>query len=217
MQKAILNIFVDENPNALKKILPFFSYLFHPVFIPLMATLFYFYYNETLFQLKEKGFVLLQITILTVIVPILIYFLLKTLNKIDSVMAYDLGQRKIPLVLQSFLFILLVKRSITIDRYFELHFFFLAALMSTLIALLLLFAKIKASIHMLAFSSLTVFVTGLHLHHPDHFPLIVPFLIFMNGVIASSRLVMQAHTPKELIIGFLSGSIPQLLLLVVWL
>ena len=132
-------------------------------------------------------------------------------------MAYDLGQRKIPLVLQSFLFILLVKRSITIDRYFELHFFFFSALMSTLIALLLLFAKIKASIHMLAFSSLTVFVTGLHLHHPDHFPLIVPFLIFMNGVIASSRLVMQAHTPKELIIGFLSGSIPQLLLLVVWL
>ncbi len=75
-----------------------------------MATLFYFYYNETLFQLKEKGFVLLQITILTVIVPILIYFLLKTLNKIDLVMAYDLGQRKIPLVLQSFLFILLDKK-----------------------------------------------------------------------------------------------------------
>lgn len=182
-----------------------------------MATLFYFYYNETLFELKEKGFVLLQITILTVVVPILIYFLLKALNKIDSVMAYDLDQRKIPLVLQSFLFILLVKRSITIDRYFELHFFFLAALMSTLIALLLLFAKIKASIHMLAFSSLTVFVTGLHLHHPDHYLLVVPVMIFMNGIIASSRLVMEAHTPKELIVGFLAGSIPQLLLLVVWL
>ncbi|WP_064715377.1 hypothetical protein [Flavobacterium succinicans] len=201
----------------MKKILPFFSYLFHPVFIPLMATLFYFYYNETLFQLKEKGFVLLQITILTIVVPILIYFLLKALKKIDSVMAYDLDQRKIPLVLQSFLFILLVKRSITIDRYFELHFFFLAALLSTLIALLLLFAKIKASIHMLAFSSLTVFVIGLHLHHPNHFPLLVPFLIFMNGIIASSRLVMKAHTPKELIIGFFSGAIPQLLLMVVWL
>jgi hypothetical protein len=39
----------------------------------------------------------------------------------------------------------------------------------------------------------------------------------MNGVIASSRLVMKAHTPKELIIGFFSGAIPQLLLLVVWL
>jgi hypothetical protein len=182
-----------------------------------MATLFYFYYNETLFQLKEKGFVLLQITILTIVVPILIYFLLKALNKIDSVMAYDLDQRKIPLVLQSFLFIVLVKRSITIDRYFELHFFFLAALLSTVIALLLLFAKIKASIHMLSFSALTVFVTGLHLHHPEHFLLIVPILIFMNGVIATSRLVMQAHTPKELIIGFLCGCIPQVLLLLVWL
>jgi hypothetical protein len=214
---AILNIFVTENSNALKKTLPFFSYLFHPVFIPLMATLFYFYYNGTLFQLKEKGFVLLQITVLTIVVPILIYFLLKALNKIDSVMAYDLGQRKIPLVLQGFLFIVLVKRSITIDRYLELHFFFLAALLSTVIALLLLFAKTKTSIHMLSFSSLTVFVTGLHLHHPKHFLLIVPVLIFMNGVIATSRLIMQAHTPKELIIGFLCGCIPQVLLLLVWL
>jgi len=70
---------------------------------------------------------------------------------------------------------------------------------------------------MLAFSSLTVFVTGLHLHHPDHYLLVVPVMIFMNGIIASSRLVMEAHTPKELMVGFLAGSIPQLLLLVVWL
>jgi hypothetical protein len=39
----------------------------------------------------------------------------------------------------------------------------------------------------------------------------------MNGVVASSRLEMKAHTPKELVIGFLLGIIPQLLLLHLWL
>jgi hypothetical protein len=39
----------------------------------------------------------------------------------------------------------------------------------------------------------------------------------MNGVVASSRLEMKAHTPKELVIGFLLGVIPQLFLLHFWL
>ena len=40
------------------------------------------------------------------------------------------------------LMILLIKKTITIEYYLELHFFFLGALLSTLVTLLLLFAKI---------------------------------------------------------------------------
>lgn len=201
----------------MKKILPFFSYAFHPVFIPLMATVLYFYYNSTPFDIKEKGFVLLQILILTIVVPVLFYFLLSALNQIDSVMAYDINQRKIPLLFQCFLMIIIIKKGVPIERYLELHFFFLAALLSTLMALLLLFLKTKASIHLLAFSSLTVFIIGLQIQHPENFSVMVPVFIFLNGVIASSRLVMQAHTPKELVIGFVCGSIPQVLLSLLWL
>jgi hypothetical protein len=39
----------------------------------------------------------------------------------------------------------------------------------------------------------------------------------MIGVVASSRLEMQAHTTKELVVGFLLGSIPQLLFFYFWL
>jgi hypothetical protein len=45
----------------------------------------------------------------------------------------------------------------------------------------------------------------------------IAFLVLMNGFVASSRLELNAHTPKELVIGFLLGSIPQLLLLILWL
>lgn len=129
----------------------------------------------------------------------------------------ELSERKLPLVIQCFLFILLVRKSITIERYPELHFFFLAALTSALIALVLLFANKKVSLHMTGISALTVFVFGLSLHHHTPNTVLIVFLVLMNGFVASSRLIMKAHTPKELIMGVLVGSIPQILLLFLWL
>ena len=41
----------------MKKILPLFSYIFHPVFIPVYATLFYLFSNNSFFINQEKYFV----------------------------------------------------------------------------------------------------------------------------------------------------------------
>jgi hypothetical protein len=200
-----------------KKIFPLFSYIFHPVFIPIYATLFYLFSNHSYFLNKEKYLVLLQVGLITFVIPILFFFLLKRTGRISSMMVPELSERKIPLVMQCFLLILLVRKSITLERYPELHFFLLGALFSTIIALLLLFANKKASLHMTGMSALTFFVFGLSLHHHTQNIALIVFLVLMNGLVASSRLIMKAHTPKELIIGVLLGSIPQILLLFVWL
>jgi hypothetical protein len=201
----------------LKKTLPIFSYIFHPVFIPVYATLFYLFSNTSTLVNSEKYFLLLQILIVTILVPILVFFLLRSTGKISSIMVHEISERKIPLVIQCFLIILLVRKTITIDRYPELHFFFLGVLLSTIIALILLFAKTKASLHMIGISALTLFVYGLSLHFQTQYLYFIAFLILMNGVVASSRLEMKAHTIKELILGLLLGSIPQILLLYLWL
>lgn len=201
----------------MKKILPLFSYIFHPIFIAAMATLFYLFFNASNLMPEEKLFIFSQVAIITVIIPILFFAILRAVGKIDSVMVVDVTQRKIPLILQCFLIILLVRKSITIDRYPELHFFFLGALLSTILALLSLFANIKASLHMMAISALTVFVIAISLHFQFQNTFIIALLILSNGLVASSRIEMNAHTNKELIIGFLLGSIPQLLLLFLWL
>ncbi|MFC3335210.1 hypothetical protein [Flavobacterium palustre] len=200
-----------------KRIFPFFSYIFHPVFIPIYATLFYLFSNQSYFINKEKYLVLLQVSIITFVIPILFFFLLRRIGKISSVMVPELSERKFPLIIQCFLIILLVRKSITLELYPELHFFLLAALFSTLMALSLLFFNIKASLHMMGISALTFFVFGLSLHHQTPNTSLIVFLVLMNGFVASSRLTMKAHTPKELIIGVLLGSIPQILLLFVWL
>ena len=200
-----------------KRIFPFFSYLFHPVFIPIYATLFYLFSNHSYFINKEKYLVLLQVTVITFIIPIMFFFLLRLTGKITSIMVPELSERKFPLVIQCFLIILLVRKSITLELYPELHFFFLGALVSTLIALSLLFFNTKVSLHMMGISALAFFVFGLSLHHHNPNTLLIVFLVLMNGFVASSRLTMKAHTPKELIIGVLLGSIPQILLLLIWL
>lgn len=201
----------------LKKILPIFSYVFHPIFIPVMAAFFYFLFHFSNFRIEEISSVLLQITIITIVVPTALLLIMRSMGMVDSFMIPNVSQRKIPLILQSFLIILLIRKSITIESYPELHFFFLGALSSTLIALLFLFANIKASLHMLGISALTAFVFGLNIHLQANATYLVPLLVLITGFVASSRLEMNAHSPKELVIGLLIGNIPQLLLLFLWL
>ncbi len=203
--------------TILKKFIVSFSYIFHPLFIPLYACFFYLFADESYTINTEKLIVFAEVVVVTMVIPLLIFLLLRSIGKISSMMAPKLGERKMPLVIQCFLIILLVKKGITIERYPEFHFFFLGALMSTLTALLLLFARTKASLHMMGISALMLFVFGLSKHFQTQNTFWITFLIVMNGVVASSRLEMRAHTPKELVLGFLLGSIPQMLLLYLWL
>ncbi|WP_413999918.1 hypothetical protein ACMDB5_05005 [Flavobacterium sp. W1B] len=201
----------------MKKILPLFSYIFHPIFISVYATLLYLFANSSYFANQEKYFVLFQVIIITILIPILFFFLLRYTGKISSIMVPGLSERKIPLVIQCFLIIFLVRKSISITRYPELHFFFLGTLLSTMIALILLFVKTKVSLHMIGISALTLFVFGLSLHYQTQDIYTIAFFILMNGLVASSRIEMKAHTIKELIFGLLLGSIPQMLLMYLWL
>lgn len=203
--------------NILKKTLPIFSYIFHPLFIPTYATLWYLFSNHSYSLNYEKIHIFIQVVIVTILIPILFFLMLRSSGKINSMMAPLISERKIPLIIQCFLIISLVRNGITIERYPELHFFFLGALVSTLIALLMLFANIKASVHIMGISALTLFVFGLSMHFQTQNIYAIVFLIVMNGFVASSRLEMKAHTIKELVIGFLLGCIPQLLLIFLWL
>jgi hypothetical protein len=201
----------------LKKILPFFSYFFHPIFIPVYASLFYFFSNTTYYTNLEKLIVIFQIVIITILLPVLCFFVLRASGQMNSMMVADISQRKIPLVIQCFLTILLIRKSITLENFPEFHFFFLGGLMSTIVALILLFFKTKASLHIVAISALTIFVIGLSIHNQIFNGYWIAFWVLMNGFVASSRLEMKAHTPRELIIGFIWGIIPQLFLLPYWL
>lgn len=132
-------------------------------------------------------------------------------------MLSDVNQRKIPLLLQAALTGVLIWKSITVDRFPELHYYFFAGLITTLIAFVLLFFKIKSSIHMLGMGALTFFVIGLSMHNQINITYTIASLFLFTGLIATSRLYMKAHSLTELVIGYAIGVIPQLLLWRMWL
>jgi hypothetical protein len=201
----------------LKKILPLFSYAFHPIFIPLLGTIFYVLLDSHYFTVAQYLILFLQIIIITILLPVAFFFLLRTYGKIDSVMLSDISQRKIPLLLQLMLFTVLIQKSITFRLFPSLYLFFAAGIISTVLAFLFLYLRIKAIIHMIGICALTIFIIALSIHNEINTINLVAFFIIMNGLVASSRLVMNAHSNKELLIGFFCGAIPQSVLFYLWL
>ena len=201
----------------MKKILPLFSYAFHPIFIPILGTLFYLKFSENYFAKDHFLLLLLQIVIITFLLPLSFFYLLKNIGKVDTIMLSDISQRKIPLLLQLLLTIVLLQKSVTIDRFFELYFFFLSGLISILIAFLLLFFKFKACIHMIGISTLTFFTIGVSLENSLNINYLIALLFLITGAIGSSRLQLKAHTMSELILGYCIGMLPQIGLWWLWL
>jgi hypothetical protein len=201
----------------LRKFLPFFSYLFHPIFVPLLGTLSYLLYDDIYFTKAQCYLLVFQILIITFFLPLSFFYLLRTFGKVDTIMLSDLNQRKIPLVMQMILTFVLISESVTIERFPELFFFFLGGLVSTFLAFVFLFAKLKASIHMIGISALTFFIIGISIHNQINSIYLIAACFFATGLIASSRLQMKAHSIKELLIGYAIGVLPQVGLWVFWL
>lgn len=204
--------------QLLKRILPFFSYLFHPIFISVFATVFYFLAASNGYYIDETAYLYtIQVLIVTVFIPLACFYLLVMLGKIDSIMVTNVAQRKIPLFLQALLLTVLISSSITKETFPELYYFFLGSVISTLIAFILAYFNKKASIHMLGMASLTIFCISCLIHYQVRDVMVITVLLLCNGLVASSRLVMKAHTNKELFLGYITGLSPQLLFLFFWL
>lgn len=202
----------------MKRILPFFSYLFHPIFIPVLAVVFYFcLVTDSYFNYDEIFIHLIQVLVLTVFIPLIVFYLLLMSRKIDSIMVADVNQRKIPLVLHIILLAVVITQAVTRVQFPELYYFFVGSLISSCFALLFTIFHKKASLHMLGITSLSVFVISLCYHFGHQSLIVGTIALTCNGLVGSSRLVMKAHSISELILGALLGISPQLYLLLFWL
>ena len=202
--------------KGLKRILPFFSYVFHPLFIPFYAVVYAVLLRQHYLLPAEVYLLLIQVGIITVLIPISIFFLLRSLGRIDSVMVNDLRQRKVPLAVQGLLIYLLVRQSITLERMPELYFFFLATMLSIAIALIMVFFGKRISLHMMGMAGLIFFVVGIAFHNRINLADTAAFLFVATGFVASSRLYMRAHDYLELALGFFAGMLPQMTLWYFW-
>lgn len=201
----------------MNRLLKSISFIFHPLIIPVLGVIFYFAKSPRYIPLQIIQAKLISLFILTVILPILLYFLLKTLGKVKSIYLEHTRERIFPLIVNCMVILLVLNRILTASQIIELYYFFVGILISTLACLFLAILKFKASIHMISISGLFMFFVALSIHFSINLNGTLAIMSITIGAIATSRLHLKAHTPIELIIGFFIGFIPQLILLKYWL
>jgi hypothetical protein len=194
-----------------------FSYIFHPLFIPVYATLFYFAIAHSFFYNNEIYLIFIQVLIVTVLLPICVFFLLRSLGRIKSKVMLDNRERLVPLSIYALLLFFMVQYSFSMFRVAELYFYFIGILVTTLSALFLALLKHKASLHMAGIASLTMFIISISAYYHIHLLYLIIFLVLCCGFVSSSRLQTGKHSFGETVLGLLIGIIPQIALWYFWL
>jgi hypothetical protein len=198
-------------------ILKSISFVFHPLIMPLMGVLFYFSKTPRFIPEPVRSAKIFSIVILTIILPILLYFLLKTINKVNSIYLRSTKERLIPLLVNSIIISLILIRVLAKDEIIELYYFFLGILFATVICFIMAVFKIKASIHMIAASGFFMFAVAISMHYQININGTIALMMIILGAIATSRLHLKAHTSQELLLGTLTGFTPQFVLMTYWL
>lgn len=193
------------------------SYIFHPLFIPLMGTVLYFVVTPRYLDMQIVRVNIFAIAIITIFIPFVMFFLLKNIGSVETIYLREVKERKFPLMIQCILLLLIIK--MVFDPYDdpELYNFFIGLVFSTFSALVMVFFKFKVSLHQMGVAGILMFIVGLSAHFKINLLISISFFLFVNGWVASSRLENDSHTYPELGIGLVLGALPQLILFNNWL
>ncbi|HAV53712.1 MULTISPECIES: hypothetical protein [Aequorivita] len=193
------------------------SYIFHPLLMPLLGTVLYFNVTPRYLEPELMRANLFAIGIITVLIPLVVFFLLKNLGVVETIYLKEVRERKFPLMIQCILLLLIIKMIFDPYEDPELYYFFVGMLFSAFSALVMVLFKLKVSLHQMGVAGILMFLVGLSAHFKINLLVTISFFLFVNGWVASSRLNSDSHTYPELGIGLLLGAIPQLILFNLWL
>jgi hypothetical protein len=185
--------------------------------MPSAGTLIYFLVTPRFFPIEVIKAKLLAVAIMTIFIPVVFVYMLKTLEKVNDHHLKEIHERKWPLFLYAALDFVVLKYVLNTFDYPELYYFFLGIMLSALLALLFLLAKIKVSLHMMGLGGLTLFLVFLSLHFNLNLVYTISFMIAITGLTASSRLHYAAHSYTELGLGLILGLLPQVGVAFMWL
>jgi len=201
----------------MKLFLKVITYIFHPLFIPIAGTLAYFIITPRFTPTEFQSGNILPIFILTVIIPIISFLILKNVGVIDAVLKPDISERKYLLYIAISLLLMVVYKVIPNNYAAELHFYFIGLIGATFGTLVLLFFNFKSSVHLMGMGSLFMYLVCLSVHFEINITIGLSLIILATGLVASSRLYLQSHGRAALLIGFLLGAAAQLLTVKFWL
>ncbi|MEN8137739.1 MAG: hypothetical protein ABFR62_04835 [Bacteroidota bacterium] len=185
------------------------SIVFHPIFIPLVATVIHLNIFAPYLSKDQSYMVLYIVTLGSLILPLSTLLLLIKAKIINSIYLEKRTDRIIPIFTTGvYIFVtakLLMKNNIGT----ALHSYLIGVVI-TLSVILILSRKLKISIHSAAIASVTGFLIFISYNFSINLTPILAIFIIITGLISTARLKLKAHTDKEVYLGIIIGVIPQL-------
>ena len=193
------------------------AYIFHPLLIPLIGVRLYFGLTPRFIEPQVINAKTYAIIIITILIPLIFFFLLKNLGLVKSINLKEVQERKFPLMIQTLLVLIIIKMVFSSYQSPEMYYFFVGVLFTTISALVLVLFNFKVSLHQMGVAGVTMFLIALSVHFNKNYLLEIGIFFLINGWVASSRLDTKSHTILELLTGFFIGVIPQIVMLNYWL
>jgi len=205
----------EPQPLVFRMIAYFFSVIFHPLFIPVMATWFLAFLQPGYFTgmpTGDKTMILIRVASNTIFFPLLTVLLLKAVGFIKSILLKTQRERIIPYVATNLFYFwmyLVFKNQAEVPQILT-SFVFGIFLASSLALIANIYFKI--SMHALgvgALSGLMLIIVFSGLSYAIFLPAMIVFII--TGLVCTSRLIVSDHTPFDIYSGLLIGIVAQLI------
>ena len=140
------------------------AYIFHPLLMPLIGARLYFGLTPRFIEPHVINTKTYAIVIITILIPLISFFLLKNLGLIKSINLKEVQERKFPLMIQILLILVIIKLVFNSYQSPEMHYFFVGILFTTISALVLVIFNFKVSLHQMGVAGVTMFLIALSIH-----------------------------------------------------
>ena len=162
--------------------------------------------------LKAQQLIFLVVFVNTFLIPtILSFFLVRRKLVSDMEMSSNL-ERRLPLLITTLFYIFTYYLLLKVRLSPIIYVVMMAATLSIVIAMMVNL-KWKISLHMVGIGGLIGALIGISLRQYVDFRGLIILLVFLAGILGSSRLTLSAHTPAQVYVGFMVGISCELILL----
>jgi len=190
----------------------FFSYLFHPIFIPVYASLFLIYIHPSAFagfSEPEKKQTVLIILLNLAFFPLISVLLLRAVGFIDSVYLRSQKDRIIPYIASGIFYFWTYTVFRQQPQYPLLLTSFVLGIFLASSAALIVNIYLKISMHTIAMGGWLGFFLIISNTQTMLMTWPIAVVLLLTGLVSSARLLTGSHKPNEVYAGILVGILTQ--------
>ncbi len=189
----------------------FVSFLFHPLFIPFYTVVLYFYLSPRFFLLKNIRFLEIYLFTVSVLIPLLFFITLKYSGLFKNFLMETPRERLFFSWMILVVYLIIVNKILKFHIFLELVPFFLGISLALIITGICNYFGKKPSLHALGMGGMISFLMIWSYYSRTFVLPVLSILFLIASLVLAARLYLNAHNIKEIICGFVTGVITQIL------